>query len=49
MQCLDNFYTFKKNSNDAADATSSMHNKKNYQTLGNGKFDFFGPPIPLLI
>ena len=33
---------------DATDEASSTHHKKVCPTLGNSKFDFFGPPIPLL-
>ena len=33
---------------DATDATSSTRHKENCATLGNGKFDIFGPRVPLL-
>ena len=33
---------------DATDATSSTRHKENCATLGNGKFDIFGPHVPLL-
>ena len=47
---LDNFYTFKNIFNDAADAVIKNESIiKVCPTLGNGKFDFFGFPIPFLI
>ena len=48
MLCLDNFNILKKNLYDVTDAGSSTRHKKNCPTLGNNKFGFIVPPVPLL-
>ena len=48
MLRLGNDFVFWMFFDDATDVASSTHRKKNWPTLGKGKFGFFGPPIPVL-
>ena len=45
---LDNFYIAQNIFNGVTDAAYSTYHKKIWPTLGNGKFGFFGPLLPLL-